>query len=336
MPARIVSLFRNLLRKNTVEQALDDELRSSVELLTEEKMNAGLSPSEARRQALIELGSVEQVKEEVRAIRAGRLLEDLAKDVHYGFRTLAKSPGFSAAVALTLALGIGANTAIFTVVNAVLLNPLRYAEPDRLIALYSRTPNYDFASISYPNFLDWVRDNHPFSALAAYRPDDFNLTGRGEPERLAGEMVSASFFPLLSVQPVLGRALLPEEDQTGARPVALISGGLWKRKFGSSKDALGQSLTLNDVAYTIVGVIPEDFHYTGINFHRPAMCTLPSASGTIPPFVTAGRAWEWTRSAGSSPASPSSKQKPTWTRSDGIWVRSIRRPTKARASHCSH
>ena len=197
----------------------------------------------------------------------------LVQDVRYGLRMLGKNPGFTAVAILTLALGIGANTVLFSVVNGVLLNPLRFAEPDRLIALYARTPNYDRASISYPNFLDWVRENRSFYALAAYRPDDFTLSGRGEPERVAAEMVSASFFPLLRVQPVLGRTFLPEDDQIGARPVVLISGGLWKRRFGSSKDVLGQSLTLNDVAYTIVGVIPADFHYTGINFRQSDVYT---------------------------------------------------------------
>jgi putative ABC transport system permease protein len=200
-------------------------------------------------------------------------MSTLFQDVRYGLRMLGKNPGFTAAAVITLALGIGANTALFSLVNGVLLNPLRYGEPDRLMALYSRTPNYDRASISYPNFLDWVRENRSFSALAAYRPDDFTLTGRGEPERVAAEMVSANFFPLLRVQPVLGRTLLPEDDQIGASPVVLISGGLWKRKFGSSNDVLGQSLTLNDVVYTIVGVIPADFHYTGINFQQSDVYT---------------------------------------------------------------
>jgi putative ABC transport system permease protein len=200
-------------------------------------------------------------------------MQTLLQDMRYGLRMLRKNPGFTAVAILTLALGIGANTVLFSVVNGVLLNPLRYAEPDRLIALYLRVPNYDRASISYPNFLDWVHENHSFSALAAYRPDDFTLTGRGEPERVSAEMVSANFFPLLRVQPVLGRTFLPEENQIGARPVALISGGLWKRKFGSSKDVLGQSLTLNGVVYTIVGVIPADFHYTGINFQQSDVYT---------------------------------------------------------------
>ena len=273
MPTRIVSLFRNLWRRRTVEKALDDELRSSVEMLTEEKMADGHSQLAARREALMELGGVEQVKEQVRAARMGHLLEDFARDLRYALRSLAKSPGFTAVVVLTLALGIGANTALFSVVNGVLLNPLRYAEPDRLIALYSRKANYERSSISYPDFLDWVRGNRSFSALAAYRPNDFNLTGSGEPERVPAEMVSASFFPLLGVQPVLGRTLLPEDDQIGAKPVALISEGLWTRRFGSSRDVLGQSLTLNNVAYTVVGVIPADFHYTGVNFQRSDVYT---------------------------------------------------------------
>src|SRR5579859_354364 len=193
---------------------------------------------------------------------------NLLQDLKYGLRMLAKNPGFTAVAVLTLALGIGANTAIFSVVNGVLLNPLPYWQPKRLVALYSRTPQFSHSSISYPNFLDWVHDNHSFSALAAFREDDFNLTGMGDPERLPVEMVSASFFPLLGVNPIMGRTFFPNEDQVGGRPVALISEGLWKIKFSSSPDALGKVLTLNGTAYTIVGVIPANFHYQGGNFHR--------------------------------------------------------------------
>jgi hypothetical protein len=134
----------------------------------------------------------------------------LLHDLRYGLWMLAKNPGFTAAAVLTLALGIGANTAMFSVVNGVLLNPLPYWQPDRLVALYSRTTDDPRSSISYPNFLDWVRDNRSFSALAAFRADDFNLTGMGEPERVPAEMISASFFPLLGVNPVIGRAFRPE------------------------------------------------------------------------------------------------------------------------------
>ena len=191
----------------------------------------------------------------------------LFQDLRYGLRMLAKNPGFTAVAVLTLALGIGANTAIFSVVNGVLLNPLPFWQADRLVNLYSRDSNFTQASISYPNFLDWVRDNRSFSALAGYRADDFNLTGMGEAERVPVEMISAPFFPILGVKPVLGRNFLSEEDQEGAAPVALISGGLWKRKFGSSPDVLGKSMMLNGTAYTIVGVIPADFRYTANNFH---------------------------------------------------------------------
>jgi predicted permease len=195
-------------------------------------------------------------------------MSTIFQDLKYGFRMLAKHPGFTAVAVITLALGIGVNTAIFSVVNGVLLNPLPYPQPDRLIALYSRNSNFAHSSISYPNFLDWVRDNHCFSALASYRADDFNLTGMGEPERLPADMVSASFFPLLGVRPVIGRTFTAAADQVGAAPVVLISAGLWKRKFGSSPDVLGKPLTLNNVAYIVVGVIPSGFYYQGNNFQR--------------------------------------------------------------------
>ena len=195
-------------------------------------------------------------------------METFLQDLKCALRALAKSPGFAAIAVLTLALGIGANTALFSVVNAVLLNPLPYAKPDRLVAIYTRTKEFPQASISYPNFLDWERENHSLSAMAAFREEDYNLTGMGEPERVKAEMISWNFFPVLGVNAVVGRTFRPEEDQVGAGPVALISGGFWKRKFGSSLDAVGKILTLNGVAYTIVGVIPANFRYHSGNFHN--------------------------------------------------------------------
>jgi predicted permease len=195
-------------------------------------------------------------------------METLLQDIRYGIRLIAKSPGFAAIAIVTLALGIGVNTAVFSVVNGVLLNPLPYSQPDRLVAVYSKNKQFDHSSISYPNFLDWVRDQRSFTALAAFRPDDYNLTGVGEPQRLSAEMVSASFFPILGINPVVGRQFRPEEDQVGAQPVALISGGFWKREFGSSTSAVGKTLNLNGVGYTIVGVIPASFRYMSGNFHE--------------------------------------------------------------------
>ena len=193
-------------------------------------------------------------------------MDTFLQDIRYGFRMVAKSPGFAAIVILTLALGIGANTALFSVVNGVLLNPLPYGQPDRLVAIYAKTKEFARSSISYPNFLDWVRNQRSLSSMAAFREDDYNLTGTGEPERVKVEMVSADFFSVLGVNPVAGRLFRPEEDQVGAQPVALVSGGFWKRKFAASPDALGKTLTLNGVGYTVVGVIPADFRYQSGNF----------------------------------------------------------------------
>ena len=200
-------------------------------------------------------------------------MSTLWQDLKYGLRMLGRNPGFAAVAVITLALGIGANTAIFSVVSGVLLSPLPYPEPERLVALYSKTAQFDRSSISYPNFLDWVRDNRSFVALAGYRGEDYNLTGMGEPERVPAEMVSASFFSLLGVKPAIGRTFLATDDQVGASPVVLISAGLWKRRFSSSPDAVGKTITLDGTGYTIVGVIPPGFNYIGNNFHRSDVYT---------------------------------------------------------------
>lgn len=176
------------------------------------------------------------------------------QDIRYAFRMLSNSRGFAVIAILTLALGIGANTALFSVVNGVLLNPLPFSNPDGLYAAYTKTAAFDQGSIAYPNFLDWQKQNHSFSSLSAFRADDYNLTGSGEPERVHAHMISVEFFPTLGLNPLLGRNFRPEEDRAGAGPVAILGDGLWKRKFGSSQEVLGKSITLNGKAYTIVGV----------------------------------------------------------------------------------
>jgi predicted permease len=206
------------------------------------------------------------------------------QDIRYGLRILAKSPGFAVVAILTLALGIGANTALFSVVNGVLLNPLPFSQPDRLVALYERSPQFEKQSISYPNFLDWRRDNRSFSQMAAFRQDDFDLTGMGMPQRVAVEMVSASFFPLLGVKPVIGRTFLPQEDELGGRPVVLLSNGFWHSKFGGSPGVLGRSITLSNTDYTIIGVIPAGFRYQSGNFHRDTQVFVPIGQWSAPIF----------------------------------------------------
>src|SRR5882762_9864493 len=223
-----ISRFRDSFRKNKLENQLDDELQFHIEMRTQEFIAAGMEPEEARRRALRLFGNQMLLKERTRDMDTIGWIETLRQDLRYGVRILAKNPGFTIMAVLTLALGICANAAIFSVVNGVLLNPLPYWQPDQLVAIYSGTSEGDRGISSYPNFLDWARDNRTFSALAAYRPDSFNLAGMGAPERVPVEMVSASFFPLLSVQPILGRTFLPNEDQLGASPVVLISDGLWK------------------------------------------------------------------------------------------------------------
>ncbi len=187
-------------------------------------------------------------------------MESLWNDLRYGLRMMVKTPGVTLIAILTLTLGIGANTALFSVVNAVLLNPLPYSQPNQLIAMSQRTGQFEDSSIAYPNFLDWVKDNRSFASMAAYRSDSFNLTGSGDAKRLRGEMISAPYFSQLGVQPIMGRDFTTEDDHAGAAPVALISQGFWQRQFGSARDVLGKSMTLNGVDYTIIGVMPPKFH----------------------------------------------------------------------------
>jgi len=187
----------------------------------------------------------------------------LLQDIRYSFRMLAKNPGFAAIAILTLALGIGANTALFSVVNGALLNPLAYPHSEQLVTVYGKTPGFARAPISYLNFLDWQRATRTFSSMALYRNEPYNLTGIGEAELVGGSMISADFFPTLGVTPVLGRNFRTDDDRAGAAPVVMLGGGLWKRKFGSSPDVIGKSLALNGASYTIVGVVPPSFNFYG-------------------------------------------------------------------------
>ncbi|HUJ31083.1 MAG TPA: ABC transporter permease [Candidatus Acidoferrum sp.] len=187
-------------------------------------------------------------------------MNQLLQDLRYAIRMLAKSPGFTAIAVLTLALAIGANTALFSVVNGVLLNPLPYPSPDQLVTIHESKPNFATGSISYPNFLDWQKENHSLSAMAVSRPSSFSLTGLGDAEQVQAEFVTSDFFPVLGVKPAVGRIFVGSDDQVGAAPVALISAGFWKRKFGSAPDIVGKTLTLDGKGYSVVGVIPANFN----------------------------------------------------------------------------
>jgi predicted permease len=254
-----MSFSRPWFSRKKWEEELSEEIRDHIERQTALNIAAGMSAPEARRRAVLQLGAVEGVKESCREQRRGFWLETLWSDVRYGFRMLRKHAGFTAVAIMTLALGIGANTALFSVVNGVLLNPLPYPQPEQLVTLHESKPNFQTGAISYPNFRDWRKDNRSFSSLAVCRPYSFSLTGMGEAEQVRAQFISSDFFSLLGVNPAIGRALAPGEDEVGAAPVALISAGFWKRKFGSSPEAIGRSITLDGKRFTIVGVIPRDF-----------------------------------------------------------------------------
>ena len=254
------NILANLLGKDRRDKELDEEVRSHVELLIGQKIKEGMNPEEARRAAKIEFGGVEQVKEKVRAVRAGAWFDTLLQDVRFGARMLRKNPGFTTVAIVTLALGIGVNVAIFSVVDATLLDPIPLPHPDRIVSVFERWPSFPYAPFSYPNFLDLQRDSRTFSGIAAWRVESFSLTGSGEPEQLHGKMVTGNFFSLLGVRPILGRTFRAEEDQLGAAPVAILGEGLWKRRFGSIPDILGKSIALDGKDYTIIGVVPSSFH----------------------------------------------------------------------------
>jgi putative ABC transport system permease protein len=182
------------------------------------------------------------------------------QDMRYALRMLLKSPGFTFVAVLALALGIGANSAIFSVVNAVLLRPLPFTEPDRLVILWEKTQTQD-TSVSYPNFIDWRDQNTVFERITAFRRDSFNLPGAGEPERLAGRLVSGNFFETLGVQPFVGRGFVEQDDQPGSAPAVVLSYGFWQRRFGGDTSVVNRQLTLNDKSYTVVGITPADFRF---------------------------------------------------------------------------
>jgi predicted permease len=254
-----MSIWQRWFRRENWEREMREELRFHVEQQTAANIAAGMPREEARRQAALEFGGSEAVKEDCREQRRGFWLETVITDVRYGARMMARSPGFTIVAILTLALGIGANTAIFSVVNGVLLNPLPFPQSEQLVTLSESKPNFATGSISYLNFRDWQRSNHTFSSMAISRPISFSLTGTGEAEQLRAELLSSDYFSLLGVKPVIGRLFVLGEDEVGAAPIALISEGLWKRKYGSSPDVLGRTMTLDGGSYTIVGVIPAIF-----------------------------------------------------------------------------
>jgi len=276
LPLRLRSLFR----KNHVEMELSDELRFHLEKLIEEKVAQGMTPEEARYAALRELGGVEQIKEQCRDMRRVNYIENFLQDVRYGLRMLGRNPGFTAVAVLTLALGIGGNTAIFGVVNAVLLRPLPFRNSNQLVRIWAKDmrngSQHDVAS--YPDFADWAAENHSFQQLAAYSGRAYNLSGGDRPERLRGSRISAGLFETLGVKPALGRDFLPEERQPGRSHVVLLTDGLWRSHFAGDPQVLGRTVKLNDENYTVVGVLPPHYEFPPDDVPRLLVPLEPDAS----------------------------------------------------------
>ena len=262
--------LRSLFRRAQVEQELDEELRYHIERQIEEFIAIGLPPEEARYAALRAMGGVERRKEECRDMRRVRLIENLIQDLRYGLRTLRKSPGFTAVAVLTLALGIGANTAIFSMLEGVVLAPLSYREAERLVAVLQTRPDNPRGSVSGPDFQAWLRNARSFEQMGGMIWQSSDLTNPGAPERIAGRGISSGFFSMLGVNLSLGREFSSEEDRHGGNPVVIISHRLWQDRLGGTRDALGRSVTLDGIDRTIVGVLTSGFEFGGeADFYTP-------------------------------------------------------------------
>lgn len=258
--------LRSLLRRHHVEQELDEELRFHLEQRIAQGIADGKAPDEARYRALRAMQGIEQRKEECRDARRVNFIENLARDLRYGGRNLAKSPGFTFVAALTLALGIGANTAIFSVINAAILRPLPYPKPDRLVLLFEKGVLQSISGpnvVSFANFADWQRQSHSFVAMAVGRGNSFNLGSSGAflPQRMDGAIYSWGLFKTLGVQPAIGRSFTADDDHPGAPRVAIISYGLWQRRFGGTRDILRRKVRLDGIDYDIIGVMAQSFAY---------------------------------------------------------------------------
>lgn len=257
--SRLFSSLRNIIRRNSVDGDLAAEIESHRQLLTEQNIAEGMDPATARRQAAVEMGGVEQVREEIRSKRAGQWMEQLGQDTRYALRMLRKAPGFAALAVITLALGIGANTAMFSVIDGALLQSPPFTDPDRVMMVLQKQPNGNANIFSTPDYLEWKRQESPVSHMAAMRNDSHVLGAGDEAERVTGWRVSSEMFAVLGVTPVIGRPFTAEEDKPGAGNLVLLSDALWKKDFRSDPNIVGGKINLDGVPYSVIGVLPPKF-----------------------------------------------------------------------------
>ncbi|HEV2914607.1 MAG TPA: ABC transporter permease [Pyrinomonadaceae bacterium] len=258
----LIARLRGLLRREAVIEDIDEELRLHVELEMESNIERGMPPEEARRAALRSFGNMGRIKDMAYEIRGGGILDTLWQDLRFGLRMLLKHKGFTLVAVVTLALGIGANTAIFSVVNGVLLQPLPYPDPDRIITIWEPSRDGHTLGLTDVEFFYFHEQNRVFEEVAAYATGATNLTGDGnEPARVLATWASAGFFDVVGVKPALGRAFVADDDKPGAAQVAVLSHGLWQRRFGSDPNIIGRQVSLNGRSRTIIGVMPRGFEF---------------------------------------------------------------------------
>jgi predicted permease len=286
---RVTAGFRALFERKKSDRELDSELRDYLDASVAEKMNRGLTRDEALRSTRLEIGSMESVKEEVRGVGWESIVETIWQDIRFALRMMGKNPGFTFIAVLTLALGMGANTAIFSVVNTVLLQPMPYKQADRLVTIWgvNKTRGYDLDLVSYLDYLDWKSQNSVFESMGASTSEMFTLTGAGEPDAILGYQFSPDFFQVLGVPPLVGRTFAPEEDEPGKDHVVVLSYHLWGARFGGDPAVLGKSITLDGQSYTVIGVMPRTFQYPqGVDLWTPL---------TIDPNYAKDRSIRWLR-----------------------------------------
>jgi putative ABC transport system permease protein len=253
--------YQRLFRRARTEKQLDAELRFHLDRQITDYVATGMTPEEAQRRARLEFGGLDQVKEECRDVGAARFIETLIQDIRYGLRQLRRNLGFTAVAIITLTLGIAATTAVFSVINGVLLKPLPYPNPSRVMILYGSTRRFAVSSVSYPNFLDWQRMNRSFTDLASCRWERFNLSVPSGAEVVSAVMVSAGFFKVLGVPPMLGRGFSGWDNHLGAAPTVILSYNFWQKHFGGTSSIIGKSITMGSRSYSIIGVLPENFWF---------------------------------------------------------------------------
>ena len=260
----LVLRLKGLFAKENRERELADELESHIEMHVDDNIRAGMSPQEARRVAVMKLGGVDQAKEAYRDRATIPFIESIVQDLRFTLRQLRKHPAFTVTAITMIALGIGASVAIFAFVDAALIKPLPYQNPSRLVFVTEKTPEIPRADISYPDYLDWKKMNRSFDSLEVYESEGFVIDTSAGMERIDGALVTSGFFRTLGVTPLLGRDFHASEDSHQAPRTLILSYASWQERFGGKQDIVGQSMTLDETPYTVVGVLPQDFHFAPV------------------------------------------------------------------------